>query len=331
LTKVQRETLRGIIDESRGQDSIETICGYLQMHPRAYYRWQRGAMKSTHGGGGGKNKITPLEEKRVVAWVKKNPEWHCRRIAYSLEKKATVFIGKTKVAEIMKEHGLNHPFEQRSARPVLEPQDMLLHEPWRKNLLWGMDWTWVTVDGQFMFLLVLLDWYSRKILAWGLHPQITKLQVVALVTDAVATEQLDLLAEGLMKPIVVADHGSANAAKYTKLNIEIQGLKLWLSGIGRPTGNARTERVIGTLKREEINLQEQYANETEAKSSINTAIWDYNMNRPNQGNGGHSPNAVHQSGRAALMKRRVRARQKAQELRRSHWEQVQLPSSNSLT
>ena len=57
-------------------------------------------------------------------------------------------------------------------------------------------------------------------------------------------------------------------AKYTKNNIEIQGLKLWLSGIGRPTGNARTERVIGTLKREEINLQEQYANEEEAKTSI---------------------------------------------------------------
>jgi hypothetical protein len=52
-----------------------------------------------------------------------------------------------------------------------------------------------------MFLLVLLDWYSRKILAWGLHPQITKLQVVACVTDAVASERIDLLPEGAMKPI----------------------------------------------------------------------------------------------------------------------------------
>lgn len=331
LTKAQRETLRTFIDESRATESVKTICEHLQMHPRSYYRWQRGAMKTSHGGGGGKNKITPLEEKRVVAWVKKNPEWHCRRIAYSLEKKATVFIGKTKVAEIMKKHGLNHPFERKPPRPVIEAQDMLLHEPWRENLLWGMDWTWVTVDGKFMFLLVLLDWYSRKILSWGLHPQITKLQVVALVTDAVAIERLDLLRKGSMKPIVVADHGSANASKYTKHNIEIQGLKLWLSGIGRPTGNARTERVIGTLKREEINLQEQYANETEAKNSIGTAIWDYNTNRPNQGNGGHSPNAVHHSGRAALMKRRTRARQKAAELRRTHWEQVPLPSSTSLT
>lgn len=38
--------------------------------------------------------------------------------------------------------------------------------------------------------------------------------------------------------------------------------------------------------------------------------------RPNQGNGGHTPNSVHHSGRAELMKRRARARQKAEELRR---------------
>ncbi|MBK9322984.1 MAG: transposase [Bdellovibrionaceae bacterium] len=231
----------------------------------------------------------------------------------------------------MKTHGLSHPFEQKPARPVIEPADMLLHEPWRKNLLWGMDWTWVTVDGRFMFLLVLLDWYSRKILSWGFHLHITKNEVVALVTNAVAAERIDLLPPARMKPTVVADHGSANASKYTKHNIEIQGLKLWLSGIGRPTGNARTERVIGTLKREEINLQEQYATEAEAKGSIGVAIWDYNMNRPNQGNGGHAPNAVHHSGRAVLMKRRENARQKAQELRRSHWEQESPPSGNSLT
>lgn len=331
LTKLQRETLREFIDEARNCDSVETICKHLQIHPRSYYRWKKNQLAASHGGGGGLNKITPLEENRVVALVKKYPAWHCRRVAYHLEKTARVFIGKTKVAEIMKAHGLNHPFVRKPHRPVLVPADMLLHEPWRKNLLWGMDWTWVTADGRFMFLLVLLDWYSRKILSWGLHPQITKLQVVACVTDAVATEQIDLLSAGAMKPIVVADHGSANTASYTKANVEIQGLKLWLSGIGRPTGNARTERVIGTLKREEINLQEQYANETEAKLSIGKAVWDYNMNRPNQGNGGFAPNAVHHAGRAALTNRRTRARQKAEELRRKHWEPVSPPSNTSLT
>ncbi len=321
LQKGQRLELLSFIDEWRLHKSVEEICLALEIHPRSYYRWKSQEMKSHHGGGGGKNKITPLEEKRVVDLAKKYPEWHCRRIAYYLERNAKVFIGKTRVAEIMKAHGLNHPFEKKA--PLLQriPEDMLLHEPWRKNYVWGMDWTWVNVDGKFMFLLVLLDWYSRKILSWGFHHTITQFEVVAVVMEAVVVEDIDKLPVGALKPFVVADHGSANASKYTKSNIEIQGLKLWLSGIGRPTGNARTERVIGTLKREEINLQEQYANEQEAKTSIEKAIWDYNFNRPNQGNGGFAPNSVHHTGRAELTKRRARARQQTQELRRKHWEQ----------
>ncbi len=330
LTSAQREELMNFIDEARASEPLSAICKLLEIHPRSYYRWRNGC-KSNHGGGGGKNKITPLEENRVVALAKKHPSWHCRRIAYHLERKSKVFIGKTKVAEIMKTHGLNHPFEQKVPVSQQIPADMLLHEPWRKNLLWGMDWTWVNVAGKFMFLLVLLDWYSRKILSWGLYHTITQIEVVTVVTEAVVVEGIDLLPLGSLKPIVVADHGSANAAKYTRANIEIQGLKLWLSGIGRPTGNARTERVIGTLKREEINLQEQYAKETEAKKSIGTAIWDYNFNRPNQGNGGFAPNSVHHIGRAELTKRRAKARQKADELRRKHWEQEQSPSDHKLT
>ncbi len=331
LTKEQREALMAFIDANKCNKSVTAICAALELHPRSYYRWKSGEMKFQHGGGGGQNKITPLEEKRVVALATKHPDWHCRRIAYYLEQKSIVFIGKTKVAEIMKTHGLNHPFERNISKFVPEPADMLLHEPWRKNYIWGMDWTWVNVNGKFMFLLVLLDWYSRKILSWGLYHQITQHQVVTIVTEAVAIERIDLLPAGSLKPIVVADHGSANASKYTKNNIEIQGLRLWLSGIGRPTGNARTERVIGTLKREEINLQEQYANEAEARTSIGNAIWDYNFNRPNQGNGGFAPNTVHHSGRRKMMERRLNARQKAQELRRKHWEQESSPSTDLLT
>ena len=270
LSKTQREALRAFIDQNVKKYSVKNICDLLEVHPRAYYRWKEADLRNTHGGGGGKNKITPNEERAVVRVAKKNPDWRCRRIAYHLEKNAKAYIGKTKVAEILKAHGLNHPFEQKPAKPVVMPQDMLLHEPWRSNLLWGMDWTWITVNRKFMFLPVLLDWHSRKILSWGLYHKITQNEVVTVVTEAVASERIDLLPAGSLKPTVVADHGSANIAAYTRTNIEIQGLKLWLSGIGRPTGNARTERVIGTLKSEEIYLQEQYENEEEAYQLIGT-------------------------------------------------------------
>ncbi len=305
-------------------ETLETACGWLQVNPRAVYRWKAGSTsKPHHGGGGGRNRITPLEEKRVLTLARKFPQLRCRRIAYQLERKSLAFIGKTKVAEIMKKHGLNHAFERGMKKPVDIPGEILLHEPWRKNLLWGTDWTYLKIDSKFWYLLLIIDWYSRKIVSWGLFPEITKFQVVAVITQAVATEGIDELPEGAMKPRIVADHGSANIAEYTKKNIEVQGLDLWLSGIGRPTGNARTERVMGTLKREEINLQEQYASEAEGRSRLGDSIWDYNFRRPNAGNGGFAPNSVHLQGRKILTQRRKVARQHAENRRRNHWDQAQ--------
>jgi putative transposase len=321
--ETRKSLLESINEATRRGETMTAICQTLDLNPRAVYRWKSNpSPKVKHGGGGGLNKIKPLEEKRVVSLARKFPQFRCRRIAYELERQAKVFIGKTKVAEIMKVHGLNHEFVRGSKPPKQEPLDFLLHEPWRKNLLWGTDWTWVDVGERFMFLLVVLDWYSRKIIAWGLFWQITSFEVVAVITDAVAIEKIDALPDGEMKPRVVADHGSANISRYTRSNIEIQGLDLWLSGIGRPTGNARTERVIGTLKREEIDLQETYASEVEARKRIAAAIWDYNFNRPNSGVGGFAPNSVHHLGRAALLAMRHRARALTALARRGYWKDL---------
>ena len=95
-------------------ETLETACEWLQLNPRAVYRWKSGATsKPHHGGGGGKNRFTPLEEKRVLILVRKFHQLRCRRVAYQLERKSLVFIGKTKVAEIKKKHGLNHVFMRR--------------------------------------------------------------------------------------------------------------------------------------------------------------------------------------------------------------------------
>ncbi len=174
-----------------------------------------------------------------------------------------------------------------------------------------------------MYLMVLVDWYSRKILSWSLNHHITRFQIVALVTDAAATEGIDRLPVGDLRPIVVADHGSANTAEYSRENIEVLGLDLWLCGIGRPTCNARTERTIGTLKNEEIKLQDRYADEDEAFDKIKSKIHEYNFERPNSGNGGFAPNSVHVQGRYALTERRKKARQMSDNRRRIHWYKVE--------
>lgn len=331
LSLAIRKQLLLLIAEAQVQGaSLPAVCQVLELNWRAVYRWRSGKHeRPNHGGGGGHNKITPREEDRVVALARKLPQLRCRRISYSLERNAIAFIGKTKVAEILKAHGLNHEFVRGKRPEYQEPEEMLAHEPWRKNLLWGMDWTYLRVAGVFWYLLIVLDWYSRKILAWGLFPAITRFEVVACVTEAVAVERIEALPPGELRPRIVADHGSANIASYTRANIEVQGLDLWLSGVNRPTGNARTERVIGTLKWEEIELEGEYASEEAARSRLRAAIFDYNFRRPNAGNGGFAPNSVHHAGRHALSERRKNARQEAEARRRNHWrnQEQNLPST----
>ncbi len=319
---LRAELLTAISDAKASGTSFEEACRILELNPRAVYRWRNGATKSVqHGGGGGKNRITPLEEKRIVSLAKKFPALKCRRIAYELERKSLAFVGKTKVAEILLKHGLNHEFVRGKKKDLVPPAELLLHEPWAPNLLWGMDWTYLKIAGRFWFLLVIVDWYSRKIVGWGLFPQITRFEVVATLTDAIAAESIDKLPPGAMKPRIVADHGSANTASYTRENIEIQGLELWLSGVGRATGNARTERTIGTLKREEIHLQEEYPDEKDGRTRIGSAISDFNFRRPNAGNGGFAPWSVHILGRKYLLDRRLTARQSTRARRIKFWDQ----------
>jgi len=323
LSAALRASLLGAIAEAKKSGtSFEAACRILELNPRAVYRWKTGSTKSDqHGGGGGRNRITPLEEKRIVSLAKKFPALKCRRIAYELERKSLAFVGKTKVAEVLLKHGLNHEFVRGKKKDLVPPAELLLHEPWTANLLWGMDWTYLKISGKFWFLLVIVDWYSRKIVGWGLFPEITRFEVVATLTDAIAAEGIDKLPPGAMKPRIVADHGSANTASYTRQNIEVQGLELWLSGVGRATGNARTERTIGTLKREEIHLQEEYPDEKDGRTRIGSAISDFNFRRPNAGNGGFAPCFVHILGRKYLLERRLTARQSTQVRRRNFWDQ----------
>ena len=165
---VRDELLKVILEAREAGETMTAICSALELERRSVYRWINGqTSKSHHGGGGGHNRIKPIEEKRVIDFARKNSHFRCRRIAYELERQAKVFIGKTKVSEILKENGLGHTFERKKARAKDVPSDMLLHEPWAKNLIWGSDWSWVKVGDRFMYLLVVVDWYSRKIVALG--------------------------------------------------------------------------------------------------------------------------------------------------------------------
>ncbi len=317
--EARKDLVEFVLAQSRRGYSITEICSDLEVSTRRFRFWRHQVSTDTQEKrGGGWNRITAREEDLIAATARRYSKCRARRIRYILERGGHYFSYGT-VYRVMKAHALVQPWDflYKPKRP--EPAKICLWEPFRPNQVWGWDWTYVRVGGTFHFLIVLLDYYSRLIVGWSLVERVTSFEIRLLIGMAFADQGLlDVPPE--RRPLLVSDQGAPNKAHSTAHFLkQLLQVKHRLAAVDRPTGNARTERVIGTLRDVELNLQWTYATFDEARTSIGPTIQDYNHRRPNMGNGGFTPSLVHRHGRKTLMEQRVLLKQKAQERRYRAW------------
>jgi transposase InsO family protein len=123
-----------------------------------------------------------------------------------------------------------NPAESRSGSESLEKRET------ESQRIWGEDWTILTIGDRRHYLLTIIDYFSRFLIAWGVVPTVTQKEVQNLL-------YLSFLSEGLehqkRKPILRVDLGSPNIARNTKRLIKDLVMLLSLSLPHRPTDNAR--------------------------------------------------------------------------------------------
>jgi putative transposase len=131
--------------------------------------------------------------------------------------------------------------------------------------LWVADITYIRLPRQFIYLAVLLDAFSRRVIGWALDRHLlTELALTAL-RMALRTRQVN---PGLVHH---SDRGVQYAsADYVSLLIKHQ-IRISMSRTGNPYDNARAERFMRTIKHEEVFLSD-YQNLTEARASIRRFI-----------------------------------------------------------
>jgi putative transposase len=129
------------------------------------------------------------------------------------------------------------------------------------NQLWRADITYIRLRDEFVFLAVILDAYSRRVIGWAL--------------DRTMEEELTLTAlrRALSRRVVEAglihhsDRGSQYASNdYTDL-LKANGIAISMSRKGNPWDNAACESFMKTLKYEEV-LRNEYRDLAEARASI---------------------------------------------------------------
>ena len=174
------------------------------------------------------------------------------------------------------------------------------------------------------YLLTVIDWFSRLLIAFDVVPTVNASHVKAVYRQGLRTQGILLSAE--QKPELRVDRGSPNTSWVTKEFFQYLEADLSLARVRRPTDNAITERFYGSIKQEEIYLVGNYPDERSAREEIGRYMnHDYHR-RPHQALMNFMPAYVHQvNNKTMVFQERQALKRAARERRRAYWLQASQP------
>ena len=153
----------------------------------------------------------------------------------------------------------------------------------RPNQVWAADITYVPVGAGFFYLVAIMDWASRAVLAWRLSNTMDTSFCLEALEEALAR---------FGKPeIFNTDQGSQFTSQAFTGALERAGVRISMDGRGRFLDNIFIERLWRSLKHEDIYLK-HYADGREARAGIASWIAFYNSRRPHQALGYKTPMSV---------------------------------------
>jgi putative transposase len=155
----------------------------------------------------------------------------------------------------------------------------------RPNQVWCADITYIPMAHGFMYLVVIMDWYSRYVLAWRLSNTLDADFCVEALEDALRKGKPD---------IFNTDQGSQFTGKAFTGLLEKLGIKISMDGKGSYRDNLFIERLWRTVKYEEVYLK-AYQNGKDARIGISEYFRFYNNARPHQALGYRTPGDVFNS------------------------------------
>jgi len=231
------------------------------------------------------DEVAIMNEMRDI--YEKHPYYGYRRMHVVLKQRGYI-MNRKKVQRLMKLAGIQaiYPKKKTTIRnkahevyPYLL-RDMTIDRP---NAAWGVDITYIKVGAGFVYLVGIIDIFSRKIMGWSMS--------VFLETQPCldAYNQALLLA----KPeILNSDQGCQFTSNAWTSKLAEDGVKVSMDGRGRWADNIQIERFWRSLKYEAVYLQ-SFDNVDQARADIAQYINFYNQERPHQALGYKTPDQVY--------------------------------------
>ena len=156
----------------------------------------------------------------------------------------------------------------------------------RPNQVFGLDITYIRLKRGWLYLVAVIDWFSRYIISWRLDQTLDMEFVLEATKEALETATPE---------IMNSDQGSHFTSPLYAELLKDAGVQISMDGKGRALDNIFTERFWRTLKYEEVYTKE-YASPRDARINIGQFIHRYNHERPHQSLRYHTPAEIYLKG-----------------------------------
>jgi len=215
------------------------------------------------------------------------PFYGARKIAAQLQREGMGINRKT-VGRYMSEMGIAAIYpgpnlSKRNQKEGVYPYLLRHITSAYPNHIWGIDITYIRLRGGWMYLVAILDWYSRYVVSWELDQTLELPFVLSTVQRAL----------GQTVPLICnSDQGSHfTSPQYCQL-LQDAHVQISMDGKGRALDNIFTERLWRTVKYEEVYIHDS-TSPREARQALTRYFAFYNHERPHQALDYQTPASVY--------------------------------------
>lgn len=267
-----------MVEADHPELSIAQQCAILGISRSTYYYQPKEAPEDPN--------LVILEA--ILEVLKEKPFYGYRRMAKEL---AYLHATRKQIRRIMKKAGLRaiYPGLQLS-KPAKgsKKYPYLLRgmNIWLPNQVWATDITYIKLSGGYVYLVAIIDLYSRKILSWQVSNTMDAQFCVSALEEA--------LAKYGVPGIFNTDQGSQFTSDAFVSVLESHGIQISMDGVNRALDNIRVERFWRSLKYEDLYIKD-YRTMTELKTGLARYIKFYNSERFHQSLEYETPDVIYES------------------------------------
>jgi putative transposase len=239
------------------------MCKALNVSTTGYYAWCQRPVSAA----GQRRQAIVAAIRQIHAEVK--GRYGSPRMKVALESQG-LFCSVNTVAKLMRDNNIHARTPRRfvpattdSAHGLPVAENVLDRDfnPDGPNRIWSADITYIPTGEGWLYLAVVEDLFSRRIVGWSMDATMTSRLVVDALDMAVQRRRPEV---GLLSH---SDRGSQYASEHYQDKLSGHGLECSMSRVAQCWANAPVESFFGTLKRELVHA-EQYQSRAEAKRSI---------------------------------------------------------------